>query len=279
MKKACVIGWPITHSRSPLIHNYWLKQLGIEGRYERVPIEPAALEQFISSLARSGYLGCNVTIPHKEAVSRLVTIADEDTQAIGTVNTVYLREARIFGTNTDAEGFLANLNWRAPELELSNQLVVVLGAGGSSLAVVAALLSAGVPGIAIVNRTHERAEAVRKRFGHRVQPVSWERREDVLTSASLLVNTTSLGMTGQPRMDLDLRRLPDSAVVTDIVYSPLVTPLLRQAAQRGLKTVTGLGMLLHQAVRGFELWFGQRPDVTQTLYDLVAMDIDPGYQP
>lgn len=278
MIKACVIGWPISHSRSPIIHGYWLKQHGIEGIYTRQPVEPAALPAFLGSLAQQGYAGCNVTIPHKEQAYHLVTRADDTTERLGAVNTVYLRDGRLLGTNTDGEGFINSLRHSQPELVLKNARAVVLGAGGASLAIVNALLEQGVSHVALANRTLEKAELLRKRFGQAVTPVAWEKAEDQFSECDLLVNTTSLGMTGQPELDISLARLPQRAVVTDIVYTPLRTPLLERAAARGNPVVEGLGMLLHQAVRGFSLWFGVTPNVTEELHDLVARDVDPGYR-
>lgn len=277
MIRACVIGWPISHSRSPLIHGYWLKQYGIDGFYVRQPVEPAALKGFIDGLAAAGYAGCNVTIPHKETVFDLVTRADEATERLGAVNTVYLRDGRVFGTNTDGEGFINSLMQGAPELQLAGSRVMVLGAGGASLAVVNALLLKGVAQVAVANRTREKAEQLKARFGDRVVPVGWNEVAGQIDDCSLLVNTTSLGMKGQPSLDIDLCRLATKAVVTDIVYTPLRTRLLDQAAARGNTVVEGLGMLLHQAVRGFSLWFGVTPQVTKELHDLVARDIDPDF--
>ena len=278
MISSCVIGWPITHSRSPLIHGYWLKRYGIDGSYTRQPVAPDDLASFISKLGASGYAGCNVTLPHKEAVFALVKRADESTERLGAVNTLYLRDGKTLGTNTDGEGFINSLRQSAPDLSLVNTRAMVLGAGGASLAVVNALLEHGVSDVTIANRTVEKAEQLRRRFGARISPLSWEHAADQLTDCSLLVNTTSLGMTGQPELHLDLSRLGVDTVVTDIVYTPLRTKLLTDSARRGNRVVEGLGMLLHQAVRGFSLWFDVTPDVTGELHDLVARDIDPDYR-
>lgn len=275
MIRACVIGWPISHSRSPIIHGYWLKKHGIDGSYTRLPVEPEKLGHFIATLSENGLSGCNVTLPHKENVYGLVTIADEATRKLGAVNTVYQREGITLGTNTDGEGFLNSLKSGAPSFTIRNGRAVVLGAGGAALAIVNALLNEGAEEVMVVNRSLEKAEALRTRFGNKLKPVNWDNRAGVLSEADLLVNTTSLGMTGQPDLDIDLSRLPASAVVTDIVYTPLRTKLLDDAAARGHVVVEGLGMLLHQAVRGFELWFGVRPEVTAELHDLVAADIMP----
>jgi shikimate dehydrogenase len=277
--KACVIGWPISHSRSPLIHGYWLKKYGIDGSYSRHPVEPTSLAGFIGGLDGAGFAGCNVTIPHKEAVFNLVERADETTERLGAVNTVYLRHGKVLGTNTDGEGFINSLRQHAPSLRLARSRAMVLGAGGASLAVVNAILEQGAEGVVVANRTREKAQQLRNRFGLRVVPIEWHEIPDRLASCSLLVNTTSLGMTGQPELDIDLSQLSQDTIVTDIVYTPLRTKLLEQAAVRGNIVVEGLGMLLHQAVRGFSLWFGVTPVVTEELHDLIARDIDPDFSP
>ena len=279
MINACVIGWPISHSRSPLIHGYWLAQHKIEGSYTRQPVEPEKVASFLSALVANGYAGCNVTLPHKERVFDLVTRADEATERLGAVNTVFVRDGYILGTNTDGEGFINSLKSSNPGLSLANTRSVVLGAGGAALAIVSALLLQGVEEVAVVNRSIEKVMFLRDRFGGKVKPLPWSARTDILADCQLLVNTTSLGMKGQPDLDIDLSRLDPKSIVTDIVYTPLRTKLLVNAASRGNPVVEGLGMLLHQAVRGFELWFGIRPEVTLDLHDLVARDIDPDYMP
>lgn len=277
MKNACVIGWPIAHSRSPMIHTHWLKQYGIDGSYSRIPVEPATLPAFIAGLSEAGYVGCNCTIPHKEAAFRLVPIADAFTQRVGAVNTIYRGQDRFVGTNTDGEGFLRNLTSRVDLSELNHGKTIILGAGGAALAIGLALHDAGTRDIMIVNRSPERATALREKIGIHSEILPWQACAAALADCSLLVNTTPLGMAGQPALDLNIDRLPQHAVVTDIVYTPLRTDLLKRAEAKGNRTVGGLGMLLHQAVRGFELWFGVRPTVTDALYDLVARDIDPAY--
>jgi shikimate dehydrogenase len=278
MINSCVIGWPIAHSRSPLIHGYWLKKYGIEGSYTRRPVEPASLAAFIADLPQAGFAGCNVTLPHKEAVFGLVTRADETTERLGAVNTVYLRDGNTLGTNTDGDGFINSLRSSVPGFNSTNGRVMVLGAGGASLAVVNAVLEQGASEVVVANRTLEKAEHLRRRFGRKVLPLAWHEAADQFVECGLLVNTTSLGMKGQPELVVDLSRLPAEAVVTDIVYTPLRTKLLVDASARGNRTVDGLGMLLHQAVRGFSLWFGVTPQVTDELHDLVAKDIDPDYR-
>ncbi len=277
-RKACVIGWPIGHSRSPLIHGYWLERYGIKGSYEQVPVRPEGLAEFLTRLAANGFAGCNVTLPHKEAAFRLVRAADAATQRLGVVNTVFERDGELLGTSTDGEGFLASLAAGRPGWRAKDQSVVILGAGGATRAIAGALIDAGAARIIVANRTRARAEDLRRDFGSRIESRAWTEAPALLERADLLVNTSSLGMTGQPPLALDLAALPKSAVVTDIVYTPLETDLLERAKARGNPVVPGLGMLLHQAVRGFELWFGTRPEVTAELHDLVAADIDPGHR-
>jgi shikimate dehydrogenase len=268
---ACLIGWPAAHSRSPLIHHYWLRTLGIEGGYVIEAVPPEDLRDFVLRLSLRGFAGANVTIPHKEAVLALST-PDSRARAVGAANTLWFVDGELHSTNTDVEGFVSNLDACAPGWNTAEE-ALVLGAGGSSRAVVFGLLECGVKRVRVANRTLSRAEAVAREFGPRVQPTAWAAVADVLSQAKLLVNTTSLGMHRQPALDIDVARLPPNAVVADLVYVPLVTPLLAAARERGLKTADGLGMLLHQAVRGFELWFGKRPQVTDELRALVEADL------
>jgi shikimate dehydrogenase len=278
MRKAGVIGWPIGHSRSPLIHDYWLKRYGIAGSYERIAVEPGALEAFFRGLVESGLIGCNVTLPYKEAAFHFVRIADPATARLRAVNTTFEHDGELWGTNTDGEGLLANLAAAIPGWRARDCTVAMLGAGGAARAIAGALIDAGSRRIIIANRTRTRTEELKRDFGPLIEPVDWAEAPTILEDADLLVNTTALGMAGQPSLDLDLAALPKAAVVTDIVYTPLETDLLSRARARGNRTVPGLGMLLHQAVRGFELWFGVRPEVTVELYDLVAADIIPGHR-
>jgi len=268
---ACLIGWPAAHSRSPLIHHYWLRTLGIEGGYVIEAVPPDDLRDFVLRLSLRGFVGANVTIPHKEAVLAL-SAPDARAKAVGAANTLWFENGELRSTNTDVEGFVGNLDSSAPGWDKADE-ALVLGAGGSSRAVVFGLLERGVKRIHLANRTIARAETLASQFGPNVHPVTWDAIGDVLPRAKLLVNTTSLGMHGQPPLDVELARLPQEAVVADLVYVPLVTPLLAAAKARGLKTADGLGMLLHQAVRGFELWFGQRPQVTAELRALVEADL------
>ena len=264
--RACVIGWPVEHSRSPVIHGYWLKQYEIEGAYEKEAVRPEDLKSFLQQLWTHGYIGANVTLPHKEAALRAARSADEAAVTIGAANTLWLDpDGTLHASNTDAYGFMTNLDAEAPQWSEGLGAVLVLGAGGAARAVLYGLIKAGVPQILLANRTRARAETLAAAFGPRVQAVDWEARNEALGACGLLVNTTSLGMTGQPPLEIDLSAMPNSAVVADIVYVPLETPLLAAARARGLACVDGLGMLLYQAVPGFERWFGVRPEVTPDL--------------
>jgi shikimate dehydrogenase len=270
-RAACLIGWPAAHSRSPLIHHYWLRQLGIEGGYNIEAVPPEGFAEFVLHLSGHGFVGANVTIPHKERALAL-SRPDDRAVAVGAANTLWYEGGELRSTNTDIEGFVSNLDASAPRWEAATD-ALVLGAGGSSRAVVFGLLERGVGRVHLANRTIERARALADQFGAAVHPIAWDTIGDLMPRAKLLVNTTSLGMQGQPALDLDVGLLPPDAVVADLVYVPLRTPLLAAAQARGLQTADGLGMLLHQAVRGFELWFGQRPSVTPELRALVEADL------
>lgn len=268
---ACLIGWPAAHSRSPLIHHYWLRTLGIEGGYNIEAVPPEGFAEFVLHLSTHGFVGANVTIPHKERALAL-SMPDARALSVGAANTLWYDGAELRSTNTDIEGFINNLDACAPGWDTASD-ALVLGAGGSSRAVVFGLIERGIKHVHLANRTIERARALADQFGGSVHPVAWDAIGDLLPRAGLLVNATSLGMHGQPALELDVNLLPSHAVVADLVYVPLETPLLSAARGRGLKVADGLGMLLHQAVRGFELWFGQRPEVTSELRDLVVADL------
>lgn len=273
--RAFVCGHPIAHSRSPKIHSYWLQHYSIDGSYEAIDVAPADARTFFSSLAADGFAGGNVTIPHKEAAFEAVSWRDEAAEAIGAVNTLWLEQGRLCGGNTDAVGFAANLDERAPDWEKAGP-AVVLGAGGAARAVIHALKARGFGDIRVVNRTVARAVELAERFGAGVTAHPTGATHELLGDAGLLVNTTALGMAGKAGSDelpADPEALPRHAIVTDIVYVPLETPLLAAARGRGLRTVDGLGMLLHQAVPGFERWFGRRPKVTPQLRDLIVADM------
>ncbi len=265
--KAAVIGHPIGHSKSPLIHGTWLEAYGIKGSYEAIDIMPGDLERDVSGLIEKGFSGFNVTIPHKEAIIPLCHDVDDTVRAIGAANTIVIKEGKLYGTNTDAFGFLQNIKEAAPDFDFTAGPALVLGAGGASRAIIYALKSAGVPKVIVANRTKEKAEKLAREFGAEV--CDWDRRTAYLSDLNLLVNTTSLGMTGRDPLDMDLSALPENALVNDVVYAPLYTGLLQQAQERGNPVVTGIGMLIHQARPAFERWFGVMPAVTETLIEKV----------
>lgn len=266
---ACVVGWPVAHSRSPVIHRFWLRAFGIDGDYVIEPVEPGKAEAFFRGLPDSRFVGCNVTVPHKEAAFASVDEMGPAARSIGALNTIWMEQGRLIGANTDATGFIANLDQEAPLWDKARAQAIVLGAGGSARAVVWALIDRGFGAVHVVNRTLDRAAALAERFGPKVRPAGWDALPGLLGSADVVVNTTTLGMRGQPELAIDLAPLRPAALVTDIVYVPLETPLLAKARSRGLRTVDGLGMLLHQAVPGFEKWFGRRPTVTPALREAV----------
>ena len=275
MKRACVIGWPVVHSRSPVIHRYWLKLYDLEGGYEQEAVRPEEVAEFLKTLGNHGYAGANVTLPYKEAALAAADRADQAAITIGAANTLWLdAKGLLHASNTDAYGFMTHLAQEAPDWNRGKRPVMVLGAGGASRAILQGLIGAGASKILLANRTGDRAKTLAQSFGPRVSVVPWEDRSKALDGCGLLVNTTSLGMTGKPPLDIDLSALPFDAIVADIVYSPLETPLLAVAVGRGNRTVDGLGMLLHQAVPGFERWFGVRPEVTSALRAHVAAHLE-----
>ncbi len=270
---AGVMGWPVGHSRSPRIHGYWLRLHGIDGIYIPLPVAPDRLGQALRALPVLGFAGCNLTIPHKVAALALVDRVSEVARRIGAINLVVVQpDGSLLGDNTDGFGFVANLRQEAPGWRPAAGPAVLLGAGGAAMAVATALLDAGVPALRLVNRTQARAEQLAAQLGARATVVAWAERADALAGAALLVNTSSLGMTGQPPLELPLAALPEDAVVSDIVYAPLETDLLRQAKARGHPVVGGIGMLLHQARPAFQAWFGALPEVTAALVAVALAD-------
>ncbi|MCV6574309.1 MAG: shikimate dehydrogenase [Cohaesibacter sp.] len=275
MKKAFVIGFPISHSKSPIIHNHWLREHQLTGIYEKIAVDPKDLKDFIRQFKQQNYQGGNVTIPHKEAVLDHVDVIHPTAKRLQAANTLWLQNGQIHADNTDGYGFLANIDQNKPYWHQNDPVkqALILGAGGASRPIIDGLLERGFD-ITVTNRTRERSEAIVELFiklGYQdhIKTIDWQDRNKAMTGQSLLVNTTALGMSGQPKLDIDLSDLPKTALVTDIVYTPLKTDLLLQAQERGNPNIDGLGMLLHQAVPGFEKWFGPRPKVSEYLRNLV----------
>ncbi|MGZ5851664.1 MAG: shikimate dehydrogenase [Hyphomicrobium sp.] len=274
MKRACVIGWPIEHSRSPLIHSYWLKKYGIDGAYTKEAVPPEAVTQFLRSLAQNGFVGCNVTVPHKEAAFAAADVRDASALAVSAANTLWIEGGKLHAANTDTYGFMTYLKERAPGWDENDLPVSILGAGGAARAIIHGFLEADVPEVRVFNRTRGRADALAEHFGPRVKAFDWRERGRRSRKAAVLVNTTTIGMNGVGSLDIDFHTFEPTCVVCDIVYVPLETELIVRALGRGLRTVDGLGMLLNQAVPGFEKWFGVRPEVTRELRDLLVADIE-----
>lgn len=279
MKKACVIGWPIGHSRSPLIHNYWLQRYGIVGSYERIAVTPTDLENFFARIRNGEFVGCNITLPHKETAIAYLDRMEDEARISGSVNTIYRDGKNLVGTSTDGTGFADNVMATVKGFAWAGQKMLVLGAGGSARAIIAGLLQREVREIRVWNRTAQRAEALSQQLGERVSAVSRNVLVDAAREADVIINTTSAGFAGTPPLDFPFKEITQRKIVADIVYVPLITPFLQQAKTTGHVIVPGLGMLLHQAVPGFEKWFGHRPEVTQELLDLVARDIEKGQAP
>jgi shikimate dehydrogenase len=272
-RRACVIGHPVAHARSPIIHRYWLAEHKIDGDYAREDVPPEKIDAFFANFPGSGYVGGNITLPHKEAAYRALARAEPVAATLKAVNAIWLENGRLVGTNTDVHGFLANFDEASPGWENEAEQAVVLGAGGGARAVIYGLLQRGVGRVVAVNRTAARAAAIAAELGDRVSVASFEQLPGWLQDADILVNTTKLGMTGQPPLEIDLSPLQDKAIVYDIVYVPLETPLLAAARARSLRGIDGLGMLLHQAVPAFERWFGVKPKVTPGLRDVLLADL------
>jgi shikimate dehydrogenase len=265
-KIAGVIGWPVGHSLSPRLHGYWLNQYGIDGSYIPLAVSPENLADALSALPKLGFVGANLTVPHKEAAFYIVDYVDDIAARIGAVNTiVVLGDGSLEGRNTDGYGFIESLSGSTDLQTTKDKPAVVLGAGGAARSIIDALQNYGVGSIRLTNRTLGRAERMRDEIGGNIDVVPWDQRAEALNEAMLLVNTTTLGMNGQPALELELDALPTKAIVNDIVYSPLETNLLAKAAERGNPTVDGVGMLLHQARPGFAAWFEREPEVTEAL--------------
>lgn len=274
MRKACVIGWPIEHSRSPLIHGYWLKSLNIAGSYEKVAVHPDDARRFLRELGEAGFSGCNVTVPLKEIAYQAADDRQASAIAVGAANTIWIENGTICASNTDTYGFMTHLSTSVPDWNQPDKPVLVLGAGGAARAIVYGFIEAGISEIRLANRTRSRAEELGKHFGPRIKFVDWDDRSAAVSDVSVIVNTTTIGMKGQGSLGLNFAKANDRTVVADIVYVPLETELLAGARARGLRTVDGLGMLLHQAVPGFQKWFGVRPTVTSQLRALIVADVE-----
>jgi len=267
---AGVMGWPVMHSRSPKIHNYWLAEFGLAGTYAPLAIRPQGLREALRALAPLGFAGCNLTIPHKEAALDIVDRVEPLARRIGAINLVVVSpDGSLYGRNTDGFGYIESILQAAPGWRPDAGPIAVVGAGGGARAVLASLADRGASDIRLINRSPERAEALQREFGAPIQAVAWDDRHEALAGAAMLVNTTNQGMAGQPPLDIALDKLPPSALVSDIVYVPRETPLLAAARRRGNRTVNGLGMLLHQARPAFHAWFGVMPDATPELFAMI----------
>lgn len=274
MKKACVIGWPIEHSRSPLIHGHWLKKYAIDGSYTKEAVKPEDVAAFLVSLSERGLQGCNVTVPHKEAAFAAAMFKDASAIAVGAANTLWLEGGKLACANTDTYGFMEHLQRSAPDWQKRDSVVSILGAGGAARAIVYGFLRAGVASVQVFNRSLERAQVLAGHFGPKVKAFDWSMRNDKSHHSSVIVNTTTLGMKGQGDPEIDFSQFKAGSVAADIVYVPLETAFLKSARAHGLTAVDGLGMLLHQAVPGFEKWFGVRPEVTDELRQIIVADIE-----
>ncbi len=271
---AGVMGWPVMHSRSPMLHNHWIAEHGLKGSYVPLAISPEALPDALRALRPLGFAGCNLTIPHKQQAMQVVDEIDDVGRRIGAISCVVVRpDGSLAGSNNDCYGFIEHLRQSVPAWQAAAGPAVVLGAGGGARAVCYALAQAGVPEVRLVNRSAARAQALAEEFGSPIKAIAWESRNDAMEGARLVVNTTSLGMVGQPPLDLSLERLPREAIAYDIVYVPLETPFLAAARARGNRTVDGLGMLLHQAVPAWRAWFGIEPKVTPGLRALIEASL------
>ncbi len=271
---AGVMGWPVMHSRSPQMHNYWFEQQGLTGTYVPLAIEPGTLGPALRALHPLGFAGCNLTIPHKQDAMAIVDEVDEVARRIGAISCVVVRpDGSLFGTNNDWLGFIGNLKQQQPDWRADKGPAAVIGAGGGARAICYGLMREGAPEIRLINRTVERAEAIADEFRGPIRALSWDERHDALDGTATVVNTTSLGMEGQPDLDLRLDRLPKAALATDIIYTPLETPFLAAARERGNSTVNGLGMLLHQGIPAWKMWFGIEPTVTDELRELMERSI------
>ena len=274
-KLAGVVGWPVSHSLSPRLHSYWLKQYKIDGAYLPLAVQPENLHEILRALPKMGFKGVNITVPHKENALSAMDHISETARQLGAINTIIIDEdGRLWGDNTDGAGFIESLRNYIPNLNFSDCKPIVLGAGGAARAIVASLQDAGVPAIKLVNRTLDRANALARDLQGDITVFPWGKMLDAVKSANILINTTSLGMTGHDPLHLDFSSLPNSILVTDVVYNPLMTPILTQALNNGNAIVDGLDMLLYQAKPGFTAWFGIEPEVTLEARNFVLEDLE-----
>lgn len=267
--KAGVIGYPIAHSKSPLIHRYWMDKYNVSGHYTAIEIHTDNLKEEVQKLVNEGFTGFNVTVPHKQDIMTLCDDVDDKARAIGAVNTIIIKDNKLHGTNTDSIGFIQNIKSSQPKFNFQDKTALVLGAGGAARAIIYGLLGAGVKKIILTNRTAQKAENLAQELGSQLECLAWDKRETLLSDVDLVVNTTSLGMTGKPELEMDISALHSDAIVCDIVYAPLMTDLLKQAKTQGNQLVTGIGMLLYQAQPAFEAWTNIRPEVDADLEKLV----------
>jgi shikimate dehydrogenase len=272
VRAACVMGWPVSHSRSPIIHGHWLKVHGLQGDYRREAVKPEDFPDFLRDLSKHGYVGGNVTMPHKDMALKM-SEPDERARGVGAANTLWLDNGKLRSTNTDVEGFIGALDEAAPGWDKGINKAVIIGAGGAARAIAFGFVERKIPQIHVVNRTFEKAEAFRERFGPSIIPTRWADMGKALAGAEVVGNATPLGMMGYEELPIDLSQVAKNCVIGDAIYAPLETSLLKQAKARGLRTSDGLGMLLHQAGRGFELWFGVRPKVTKELRAIVEAEL------
>lgn len=273
---AGVMGWPVSHSRSPVIHNYWIAKYGLRGVYGLFPVEPTQLSTAIHGLRALGLAGCNVTIPHKVEAMKHMDWVDPIALRMGAINTIVVQSnGALHGFNNDGFGFIESLKAQRTNWNVNSQPIVLLGAGGAARAIIVSLIDVGAKEIRLLNRTRHKADKLRDEFSAFITVYDWAERNDALNGSSLLINTTSLGMQGQEHLDISLHQLPIDAIVCDVVYTPLETTLLATARRRGNTTVNGLGMLLHQARPAFNKWFGIMPEVTPSLIDIVSANLHP----
>ena len=274
LKRACVIGWPIKHSRSPLIHNSWIKEYGINGQYDKKTVKPEDAQAFMQNLKGKGYVGCSVTVPLKQIAYHAADWRDTSAKAVKAANTLWIENSKLHAMNTDTYGFMTHLSQSVPDWNNDKKPVAILGAGGAARAIIFGFLEAGVKNIRVYNRTKSRADELVQHFGTDVISCEWQDRNIAAKDCGTIVNTTTIGMNASEDPGVDFDKADKNCVVCDIVYVPLETPFLRRAKSKKLRTVDGLGMLLHQAVPGFEKWFGIRPKVTEKLRNIVLSDIE-----